>query len=51
MAVIVLLLVRGPENIFERREREREQNLSAKYITKQKINSKNSTVAGHQKRH
>jgi len=34
MAVIVLLLVRGPENIFERRERKKK--LFAKYITKQK---------------
>jgi len=31
-------------------EREREKNLFAKYITKQKINNKNSTMAGYQKR-
>jgi len=34
----------------QERER-RERNLFAKYITKQKINSKNSTMAGYQKRH
>jgi len=30
---------------------EREKKLFAKYITKQKINNKNSTMAGYQKRH
>ena len=31
-------------------QREREGNLFAKYITKQKISNKNSTMAGYQKR-
>jgi len=37
--------------VDKRLQRQRGRNLFARYITKQKINNKNSTMAGHQKRH
>jgi len=39
----------GKRRTHERREREKK--IFARYITKQKINSKNGTVEGYQKRH